>query len=260
MENTEIGQKAPEQLENAQTPELSPVQQEALSSGWVPKEEFNGDTEKWVDAAEFLRRGELFKKIEAQGRELKDVRRALVEMKKLHASVQEVEYKRALDTLKAQKKAALEEGDADAVIAADERIDLVREQQRQLVVPEDVPQQAEEHPEFVEWKSKNSWYVSSTPMKAFADALGAELAQQGLTPPQVLRRVEEEVRKEFPNKFQNPRQNRASAVESGNVKTVSGSGSYTLSPDERRVMQTFVRTGVMTEKEYIAELKKVKGQ
>jgi len=258
MENTEIGQVAPEQ--EAQTPELSPVQQEALSSGWVPKDDFNGDTEKWVDAAEFLRRGELFKKIEAQGRELKDVRRALVEMKKLHASVQEVEYKRALDTLKAQKKAALEEGDADAVIAADERIDLVREQQRQLVVPEDVQPTAEEHPEFVEWKSKNSWYVSSTPMKAFADALGAELAQQGLTPPQVLRKVEDEVRKEFPNKFQNPRQNRASAVESGNVKTVSGSGSYTLSPDERRVMQTFVRTGVMTEKEYISELKKVKGQ
>ena len=257
MENTEIGQEAPEQQEAV---ELSPIQQEALSSGWVPKEEFNGDGEKWVDAAEFLRRGELFKKIEAQGRELKDVRRALIEMKKLHSSVQEVEYKRALETLKAQKKAALEEGDADAVIAADERIDLVREQQRKMVVEEDTPQAGEEHPEFLEWKSKNSWYVSSHPMKAFADALGAELANQGLTPPQVLKRVEEEVRKEFPNKFQNPRQNRASAVESGNVKTVSGGGSYSLSPDERRVMQTFVRTGVMTEKEYIAELRKVKGQ
>lgn len=239
---------------------LTPVQQEALSSGWVPKEQYHGDQEKWVDAAEFLRRGELFKKIEAQSRELKDVRKALIEMKKLHSSVQEVEYKRALETLKAQKKAALEEGDADAVIAADERIDLVKEQQRQLAtVQEDIPQAGEEHPEFVEWKSKNSWYVNSTPMKAFADALGAELSAKGLTPQQVLKQVEEEVRKEFPNKFQNPRQNRASAVESGNGKSSSGGGSLQLSPDERRIMQTFVRTGVMTEAEYIKELKKVKG-
>jgi len=238
---------------------LTPVQQEALASGWVPKEQYHGDQEKWVDAAEFLRRGELFKKIEAQSRELKDVRKALIEMKKLHSSVQEVEYKRALETLRAQKKAALEEGDADAVIAADERIDLVKEQQRQLAVQEDIPQAGEEHPEFVEWKSKNSWYVNSTPMKAFADALGAELSAKGLTPQQVLKQVEEEVRKEFPNKFQNPRQNRASAVESGNGKSSSGGGSLQLSPDERRIMQTFVRTGVMTEAEYIKELKRVKG-
>jgi hypothetical protein len=96
-------------------------------------------------------------------------------------------------------------------------------------------------------------------MKAFADALGAELAGQGLTPPQVLKRVEEEVRKEFPNKFQNPRQNRASAVEGGNSKTSSGSSSFQLSSDERRIMQTFVRTGVMSEADYIKELKKIKG-
>ncbi len=255
MENTE-------QVSGQQetTPELTPVQQEALSAGWVPKEEFNGEQEKWVDAAEFLRRGELFKKIEAQGRELKDVRRALVEMKKLHSSVQEVEYKRALETLKAQKKAALEEGDADAVIAADERIDLVKEQQRQLAtVQEDIPQAGEQHPEFVEWTQRNQWYTTSTPMKAFADALGAELAGQGLTPPQVLKRVEEEVRKEFPNKFQNPRQNRASAVEGGNSKTSSSGSSFQLSSDERRIMQTFVRTGVMSEADYIKELKKIKG-
>jgi hypothetical protein len=181
-------------------------------------------------------------------------------MKKLHSSVQEVEYKRALETLKAQKKAALEEGDADAVIAADERIDLVKEQQRQLAtVQEDIPQAGEQHPEFVEWTQRNQWYTNSTPMKAFADALGAELAGQGLTPPQVLKRVEEEVRKEFPNKFQNPRQNRASAVEGGNSKTSSGGSSFQLSSDERRIMQTFVRTGVMSEADYIKELKKIKG-
>lgn len=245
--------------EGEQTPELSPVHQEAVSAGWVPKEEFHGDQEKWVDAPEFLRRGELFSKIESQSREIKDVRRALVEMKKLHASVREVEYARALDTLKAQKKNALEEGDADAVIAADERIDLVREQQRQLQFePVDIPQSGDQHPEFVAWTAKNAWYTNNNPMRAFADALGQELSANGLNPSQVLKKVEEEVRKEFPNKFQNPRQARPSSVEGSTPKGGSGA-SMSLSADERRVMNTFVRQGVMTEAAYIAELKKIKG-
>ena len=247
-----------EQLQEQNT--LSPVQQEAVDAGWVPKEQFNGDIEKWVDAAEFLRRGELFKKIESQSRELKDVKRALTEMKKLHSEVREVEYKRALEALKAQKKAALEEGDADAVLNAEERIELVKEQQRvmQQEVAEAPQTSGEEHPEFVEWKNKNSWYTSNKAMKAFADTVGADFAAEGLTPQQVLKRVEQEVRKEFPQRFENPRQNRPSGVEAP-----TGRGKATaelqLSADEKKIMHTFVRTGVMTEQEYIAELKKVRG-
>lgn len=257
MENEIVPEGTPE---DGQETQLSPVEQEALSSGWVPKEEFHGDEHKWVDAAEYLRRGELFKKIDLQGRELKDVRRALVEMKKLHADVRAVEYQRALDTLRAQKKSALEEGDADAVIAADDRIDLVREQQRLAALePIDIPEQSgASHPEFVEWTSRNNWYTSNGPMRAFADALGMELQGQGLTPPQVLKKVEEEVKKEFPNKFQNARQNRPNPVEGGSPRG-SSSSSFQLTPEERRVMNTFVRTGVMTEKEYVTELKRVKG-
>lgn len=242
-----------------QAPQLSAVEQEAMESGWVPKDQYQGDEHKWVDAGEFLRRGELFKKIENQSREIKDVRRALVEMKKLHASVREIEYQRALDTLKAQKKEALENNDADAVIAADERIDLIKEQQRQLQVETvETPQTGEEHPEFVNWKSKNQWYVNSGPMKAFADALGAELARDGIPPSEVLRRVESEVKKEFPHKFRNPNQARPNAVE-GAGRSAGGDKGFQLTSDERKVMQTFVRTGVMTEAEYIKELKRVKG-
>ena len=181
-------------------------------------------------------------------------------MKKLHASVRDVEYQRALDTLRAQKKSALEEGDADAVIAADDRIDMVREQQRILAMePVDIPEESgANHPEFVEWTSRNSWYQSNGPMRAFADALGMELQGQGLNPSQVLKKVEVEVRKEFASKFQNPRQNRPSPVEGGSPRG-SSTASAQLTPEERRVMNNFVRQNVMTEKEYIAELNRVKG-
>jgi hypothetical protein len=242
-----------------EAPEVSPTEQKAMDSGWVPKEEFQGDEHKWVDAGEFLRRGELFKKIEDQGKQLKDVRAALNEMKKLNGQIQEVEYKRALETLKAQKKAALEDGDAEAVIAADDRIDMVREQQKALQQAPTVQDEGQEHPEFVAWTEQNNWYKSSTPMKAFADALGQELARAGNSPSEVLRKVAAEVRKEFPNKFRNPNQDKAGAVEGGSGRGVTTTGKFTLSDEERSVMNKFVRQGVMTEKEYVEQLKKVRG-
>jgi hypothetical protein len=257
MSEENVAPEGNEQQEEFVEAVLTPTEQEALDAGWVPEDAFQGDKEKWVNAAEFLRRGELFQRIESQGRELKETRKALQAMSKLHTDIREVEYKRAMETIRAQKKAALEEGDADAVIAADERLDLVREEQR-LLKQEQVreePHQAEEHPEFVQWKSKNNWYVSSTPMRAFADALGLELRSEGLSPSAVLRRVEQEVRKEFPNKFQNPNQSRSSSVEGG-VRRGGKSDSFQLTPLERKMMGSIVRTGALTEEAYIAEIKK----
>ena len=254
---------ADEIIPETSAPEIehSPTELKAIESGWVPKEEFQGDEHKWVEAGEFLRRGELFKKIEDQGKQLKDVRSALNEMKKLNSQIQEVEYKRALDTLKAQKKAALEDGDADAVIAAEDRIDMVKEQQKEMQRQSPVAQSDEgsEHPEFVAWTEQNNWYKSSTPMKAFADALGQELARAGNSPSEVLKKVAVEVRKEFPNKFRNPNQDKAGAVEGGSGRGVSSSTRFTLSDEERTIMNKFVRQNVMTEKEYIEQLKKVRG-
>lgn len=252
--------------ENKDQPELSRTEVQAMESGWVPKEEFlkkeNAEEHKWVDAGEFLRRGELFKKIEDQSKQLKDVRSALNEMKKLHSQVREVEYNRALTALKEQKKAALLEGDADAVIAADERIDLVKEQVRQFQnEPATNIQQdsGSEHPEFVAWTAQNSWYKSSGPMKAYADSLGQDLARAGNSPSEVLRKVAEEVRKEFPNKFRNPNQDRPGAVESNTTPTSKGS-KFVLTDEERRIGNNFVRTGAFDNiDQYISELKKTRG-
>ena len=244
--------------ENITTPQLTETEQEARASGWVPKEEYTGVEHKWVDAGEFLRRGELFKKIEDQSKQLKDVRTALTEMKRLHSQVREVEYKRALEALREQKRTALQEGDADAVLAAEERIDLVKEQVKQLQSEPPPVQESNEHPEFVQWTDRNSWYKTSGPMKAFADALGQELARAGNSPSEVLKKVEAEVRKEFPHKFRNPNQDKPGSVETGQARGTTKS-SFTLTDEQRRIMHTFVRSGALTEKEYIESLKKVQG-
>jgi hypothetical protein len=247
----------------ASAPEPTQNEVEARQSGWVPKEEFQGDENKWVDADEFVRRGPLFKKIDIQTRELKEVKKALDQLKIHHASVKETAYKEALEALKAEKKAAYIDGDPDKIIELDDRIAEVKEEKRRFDIQraEEVKQVAtqELNPEFVAWTSRNTWYDNSKPMRAFADALGVELHANGMSPSQVLREVERQVKEEFPNKFRNANRDKAPTVEGaskGGGK--SNSGGFELSAMEKSIMERFVRQKIMTADEYIAEIKKTR--
>lgn len=248
---------------NQEVHEPSANEVEARTAGWVPKEEYNGDENKWVDADEFVRRGPLFEKINSTTRELKEVRKALDQLKAHHSTVKETAYKEALADLKAQKREAFIDGDPDKIIDIDDQIAAVKEQQRAFDATRkvEVEQAAtgEIHPEFAAWTSRNTWYNTSKPMKAYADALGIDLRESGLSPTEVLKRVEIEVKKEFPQKFHNPNRDKASAVEGvgkGGGKTNGGGDG--LTELERNIMERFVRQNVMTREQYKAELKKQK--
>jgi hypothetical protein len=239
---------------------LTPTQQEALAQGWVPKDEFTGESEKFVDAGEFLRRGELFRKIESQSKEMKDMRKALQELAKHNSQIRDVEYKRALETLKSEKKAALNEGDADRVVDIDDRIDLVKAQQRQeaaQAVQQAVPQEI--HPELKSWINRNGWYETTASMRGWADARGVELAQEGKSPTEVLSTLEREVKTRFSEKFRNPNRDKPGAVETSRPTRASKADSdYELSDVEKQVMNTLVRSGALTKEEYVAQLKAIK--
>jgi hypothetical protein len=232
------------QPEPEQKVQLTEIEQRASESGWVPKDQWDGDPEQWRPAKEFLDRGELFKKIEDQNKTIKEFRKTLEEFGKHHAQVRKLEFDRALASLKAAKKEALELGDADKVIEMDERIDMVKDAQRtaaqQPVV--NVPNVPESNPVFDAWVNRNGWYNNNEAMRAFAD---------------LLNKIEQEVKKEFAHKFQNPNREKASAVEgSTNKGTSKKSDSYQLSETERRVAERFVKSipGYTMEK-YVEELK-----
>lgn len=240
---------------------LTPVQQEALEQGWVPKEEFDGDPERFVDAGEFLRRGELFRKIESQSKELKKTNAALAELARHNAKIREQEYARAVADLKAQKKTALAEGDADKVVEIDDKLDLVKDQQRlsvQQATQQAIPQEV--HPELQNWISNNSWYETNKGMRGWADARGLELADEGKSPREVLKTLEKEVKDRFKEKFTNPNRERAGAVEGvrGRPANAKSDDSYELSDTERTIMDTLIKQKVLTKEEYIKQLKAVK--
>lgn len=238
--------------------QLTAIEERASSQGWRPKDEWDGDPDEWVSAREFVRAGELFKKIDDQNRTIKDFKKTIDDLAKHQGKIAKVEYERAIKDLKAQKKEALETGDADAVIEVDDRIAEMREAQKEA--PVRVQETPAVNPVFESWVSRNGWYNNQPAMKAYADRLGVELGGS-MSPTDLLSHIEKEVKKEFAHKFTNPKRDDPSAVEGSTNKGGKGKNSYSLTDEERRVMQRFVKTVPgMTEEKYIADLRKIKGE
>lgn len=260
MADTEVKIESPtSEVVDKQEVKLSPIEEKAMAEGWVPQDQWDGDPDQWRPAKEFLDRGELFKKIEDQNRTIKEFKRALDDMKQHHSKVREVEYQRALQALKNQKREALEQGDADAVIRLDDQIDLVKEEQTKLRTQPQV-ENVEVNPELAAWIDKNKWYETDRAMKAYADELGRELALRGgRQPSDILREVERLVKEEFPHKFRNPNRDRPGAVEGSSGKGSKSKDDFVLSDEEKRIMERFVRTGALTKEQYIADLKATRG-
>src|ERR1700693_4276605 len=241
-----------ENVENQEVDPVEPVEyteieEEALAQGWRPKEEYHGDPGKWVNADIFVARAPLFEHIESQKKELKRLQAGMSELQGHYKNVEQATYKKALADLRAEKKVALEQLDADAVIDIDERIDLVKEQQGQaLKLVEAQTQETQQiHPEFATWVTRNAWYNQDRGMRAYADAVGVDLAATH-SPAQVLVEVEKAIKQRFPERFTNPNRKKPGAVEAPRGKGTSQSAKpkYDLSEEERQVMRTLVRSGV----------------
>jgi predicted transcriptional regulator len=246
--------------EQQQQPEMSPAEQWAREHGWVSKEEWKGDPEDWRPAREFNERGELFSKIDTVGRELKETRKALQMLQEHHGKVKEVEYNRAIAELKAKQKQHLEEGNSDGYLETTELLtDIRAEQKAREAVAKAVPQGPD--PRFLSWAAKNDWYAKDKEMHDYADAVGLGYAQQnpGLAPEEVLDYVTIQVRGRFRERFVNPNRAKPSVVEGSNTTGSPRKGSFELTEEERKVMNTFVRQNVMTKDEYINELKRIRG-
>lgn len=242
------------------TPEYSEVELKALDMGWKPKEAFEGDPVAFIDADEFVRRQPLFDKISSQSREVKELRKALDAFKLHYSTVKEAEYKRALEQLKAARAEAVTDADGARFAALDAEVKSVEAQVDLLKETKNTPSAPEIHPEFEAWTRQNRWYTETKYMREFADEVGVRLHQQGLSPKEVLVKVAEAVKKEFPQKFVNPNKEAAPNVNSSTKAPAKG-GNFeaTLTADERNIMNTLVRGGHMTKEAYLEGLKATRG-
>ena len=244
--------------------QVDPIEQRAIEMGWRPKEEFDGDEVDFIDAKEFVRRKPLFDKIEHQNKELKEVKKVLKSLQDHHVKVKETEFQRAVDYLKSQKKLAYEEGDTDKIIEIDDQIAEMRSQKQTQAAAVTVSDEAKQiHPDFAKWVNNNSWYAQDKSLRKFADALGVTYAEDNpeLSPTEVLKYVTNQVKRAYPDKFTNPNKTKPAAVDGGNssTKVSPSNGSFQLTEDETRVMNQFVRAGILTKEQYIADVKSMRG-
>lgn len=246
-------------VKTEEAPQLSEEEQLAMERGWRPKEEFEGDVKKWVSAEEFLRRGELFEKIDSMGRDLRETKKALKMLQAHNEKLREHEINATVRALKERKKQAYEEGNHDELIEIDDQLLNLREEAKAEKIAKE-QEQAQPDPRFVQWVGRNSWYTQDQELRNFGDEVGVIYARNNpdKSPDEVLMYVEKRVRTAYPEKFTNPNRMKPSSVSTGSApRSPKSTEEYQLSEDERRVMNTFVRQGIMTKEEYIADLKKV---
>lgn len=243
---------------NEGTP-LNTIEDQAREQGWVPKEDFQGEEHKWVEPGEFIRRGELFKKIDQVSRSAKNAEATLAQFKSHYLKMQDIANKNALEALKKERKEARDMGDFDKVDSIEEQMDEVRTNaaasKDEINKTTEVP---EVYPEVQAWVDRNGWYSTDARMKAYADTVAAELSGLGTKGKALLDGIDSEIRKAFPTKFTNPNRDRPGAVESPS-RSGRSTGGFELSEQERHIMGNLVKSGVMTKDEYITDLKKIKG-
>lgn len=263
-------EELPKDADKKEEQEASDIEQRAREQGWRPKEEFEGDKSRWVSAETFIAKGELIDRIESIGKELKNTKKAMAMLQDHHKQVKEAEFTRAVNFLKQQKKQAYESGDIDKIIDIDEQIATVKETQtKQTEILQKQSGDSEEgatHPEFTTWVSENRWYNNDGEMRELADSIGIAHAKSNpnKTPQEVLEYVAKKIRATYPEKFTNQNRTRPSTVEGGQSNATQNQNSskgvdINMSEEEIKVMNTFVRQGIMSKEEYMKELKAIKG-
>lgn len=251
------------------TPELTEVEKTAYEEGWRPKEEFSGETERWVPAKEFMDRKPLFQKIDGLKSEAYQSRREIMELKKTlntlvdhHKKVRQTEYQHALEDLKLQRRAAMEDQNLDAVDAIQDKMEELKQDKttfERQIAQENKQVTVSPTPEFVKWVGDNPWYHTDKEMHDFADATGATFLQgkTHATPTEVFEHVNKQIKRAYPEKFDR-KTSRPSPVDSGDGERPSRkTDDVRLSPEEETVARRFEERGIMTRKQYAEELKRM---
>lgn len=254
--------------------EPSPVEEQARSQGWVSKAEWKEagkNEDEWRPAREFVERGELFKSIHSTKRELKHTQAALTSLQRHHQFVFEKAYNKAVGDLKKERRAALQAEDLDRADAIESEIEDLTQKHQQEKLQMTAEQAAiasavnaeTVDPKFQVWVNDNQWYDTDPDLREYANAIGIMYVnthpEARTNPDAVLKHVVQKVKQRYPEKF-GVKKSAPNPVAASNksAKAPTKKVDIELDETEQQIMQNLVRSGVMTEEQYITELKKVK--
>lgn len=160
---------------------MSEQEDKARRHGWVPKEDFRGDPDKWRTAEEFNDIGDnlmpvmkerLSKLEEKHDATLTALDKANTGIQKLadhHRGTKQRAQEHAIKTVRAEMRQAVAAGDLEAF----DRLQLEAGKIETTTPPEQQPS-----PDFAPWVEKNQWYNEDPVLAQYADQVGTVVASQ----------------------------------------------------------------------------------
>lgn len=256
--------------------EVLAAEREASARGWVPKDQYKGDPNKWVDAATFNDRGKRFnsnlqRELEAVKRELQQFKGTAAAFAKHQAEIIEQKDRDLADAIKAlkvQRSQASREGEDELAVELDDRIDALKQQRGELKKVETQPQQPPSgvpdpanDPVLLEWiEDGNSWFQDDPKLAKYAVALGEEMLRGGETSRgrPFLDKVRAAMEQDFPRKFRKaeeaaprtPREPVAAGDRNGGSRS-SGYSERDLPAEDLALMKQGIAEGWTTKEKFL---------
>lgn len=232
--------------DTAQADPNEAIELEALAMGWKPRDGFKGDESKFVDAAEYVRRGKeimpfLRKELATSTAKISKLEKTLERFAEHHSKTEMRAYEKARRDLEAELDQAATAGDAETVRAVTK--DIVELEKEVAGKPAAQPSANDD---FTAWKDDSPWYGTDKALSAAFDALCEEVAGEGYSTPKVgLKEAERRLREQFPAKFakpENPNRRQAAAVEGVGAGSRPRGKSYAdLPADAKAACDDFVK-------------------
>lgn len=245
------------------------IEAKAREMGWRPKDEWEGDDSNWMDADKFVERQDKRRAIaneefkaenESLKRQISALEKSQTEMQQTfkdfadwRTKAEERMYKKALGDLQAKQRSAVESGDTASFDEASKEIDTLLEDSRKAQEPAPEKKGGHENPDeipaYKDWLRDNKWYNRDYELTDYANRIGPLIARNeklAVDDPDYYERVTEEVRKKFPDKFENPNRQRQNGVESpsGGGGGKKGKSAADLPKEAKDAGARFVKQGL----------------
>jgi len=272
IEENEVEEEEVEEVE----PEEADQETEAKASrmGWVKKEKFRGDDDRWVTAKEFVERGEThlpimrerLKKLDQTVVGLREtisgMKNTFREFKKYHSETEGRAYKKAVKDLTNKQRIAAEEGDIETFDSIEEEKEALQDEMAEktnAAIEEEKTLDFEEQEAigiFEDWKTENKWFDNDKVLQQYAKTLSTEIQEaEGLGGKALYNAVAEDVKERFPEKFKATKRKRATKVDGGGtVPAKTGKKSFANLPKDAQVqcLEFVKEMPGFTKEEYIA--------
>lgn len=238
------------------------IAERARRLGWRPQEEYNGRRE-WVPADKFIETAEnelpvlrenLRRLDSMYVKDLGDTRKELAEVKEVLKDFREFStraetraYEKAKRELEEKRDVAVAHADTETFKAAQREIDELDKSVKPKPAEPEKPKVDAPDPAITSWIGENSWFTTDPELMAYAKSQDQFLMQTkpGLSVSERLAAVKDRTKKEFPDKFGNPKREQASSVaEPGAQPTRQKKGKTydDLPADAKAACDKFVKT------------------